>query len=65
MTKRKTRPRDGDVLLLVGTVKGAFIFRSSAKRAKWTEQVTDFFLAVRLLYGGLPGKKREVEKNPI
>jgi photosystem II stability/assembly factor-like uncharacterized protein len=30
------RPSDGDVLLLVGTVKGAFIFSSNAKRSEWT-----------------------------
>jgi hypothetical protein len=30
------RPSDGDVLLLVGTVKGAFVFSSNAKRADWT-----------------------------
>jgi hypothetical protein len=29
------KPRHGDVLLLVGTMKGAFILRSSEKRAKW------------------------------
>jgi photosystem II stability/assembly factor-like uncharacterized protein len=28
-------PRDGDVLLLVGTMKGAFLFRSSEARGKW------------------------------
>ena len=28
-------PRNGDVLLLVGTMKGAFIFRANRKRGKW------------------------------
>lgn len=28
-------PRDGDVLILVGTMKGAFVFRSDASRATW------------------------------
>ncbi len=28
-------PRDGDVLLLVGTMKGAFLLRSSEARGKW------------------------------
>lgn len=28
-------PKNGDVLLLVGTMKGAFILRSSKSRAKW------------------------------
>jgi len=36
MPQRNRPPSDGDVLLLVGTVKGAFIFSSDAKRAKWT-----------------------------
>lgn len=30
------RPADGDVLLLVGTMKGAFILTSSHDRAEWT-----------------------------
>jgi hypothetical protein len=29
------KPKDGDVLLMVGTMKGAFLFRSDAKRKKW------------------------------
>ena len=28
-------PRNGDILVLVGTMKGAFIFRSNASRKKW------------------------------
>ena len=32
---RNVKPRKGDVLLLVGTMKGAFVLRSSKKRAKW------------------------------
>ena len=28
-------PRSGDVLILVGTMKGAFIFRADAKREQW------------------------------
>src|SRR5436190_14617145 len=28
-------PRNGDVLLLVGTMKGAFILRANRRRAKW------------------------------
>jgi hypothetical protein len=34
-TTRDVKPRHGDVLLLVGTMKGAFIFRSNAKRSSW------------------------------
>ncbi len=32
---RHVSPRPGDVLLLVGTMKGAFVFRSDASRRKW------------------------------
>lgn len=32
---RHVTPRNGDVLLLVGTMKGAFILRSNKKREKW------------------------------
>ncbi|MGH9419384.1 MAG: WD40/YVTN/BNR-like repeat-containing protein [Thermoanaerobaculia bacterium] len=32
---RHVTPRNGDVLLLVGTMKGAFIFRANKKRGKW------------------------------
>ena len=35
MPQRNRPPNDGDVLLLVGTVKGAFIFSSDAKRRQW------------------------------
>lgn len=36
MAVQKQTPSEGDVLLLVGTVKGAFIFSSDAKRSRWT-----------------------------
>jgi photosystem II stability/assembly factor-like uncharacterized protein len=32
---RSLSPRDGDVLVLVGTTKGAFVRRASAARARW------------------------------
>jgi hypothetical protein len=32
---RHVAPRDGDVLLMVGTMKGAFLFRSDRRRKKW------------------------------
>jgi hypothetical protein len=32
---RHVTPKNGDVLLLVGTMKGAFVFRANKKRAKW------------------------------
>lgn len=36
MPVQKHTPSEGDVLLLVGTVKGAFIFSSDARRSQWT-----------------------------
>jgi serine/threonine protein kinase len=32
---RHLRVKDGDVLLLVGTIKGAFLLRSNSNRARW------------------------------
>jgi photosystem II stability/assembly factor-like uncharacterized protein len=32
---RHVKPRKGDVVLLIGTMKGAFIFRSNKRRSKW------------------------------
>ena len=32
---RHVKPKKGDVMLLVGTMKGAFILRSNKKRGKW------------------------------
>jgi hypothetical protein len=32
---RHVSPKDGDILLLVGTMKGAFIVRAGKRRAKW------------------------------
>jgi sortilin (neurotensin receptor 3) len=32
---RQVRVRAGDVLVLVGTMKGAFVFRSNGRRARW------------------------------
>lgn len=34
-TRHITPPRSGDVLLLVGTMKGAFVFRSDPSRGTW------------------------------
>ena len=36
MPARTRRPSDGQVLLMVGTLKGAFIFTSGEKRSRWT-----------------------------
>jgi hypothetical protein len=35
VTARNLSVKDGDVLLLVGTMKGLFLFRSDAKRRRW------------------------------
>lgn len=32
---RHVKPKDGDVVLLVGTMKGAFVLRSSVARSRW------------------------------
>src|SRR2546429_362394 len=32
---RNVKPKKGDVLLLVGTMKGAFILRANKRRAQW------------------------------
>jgi hypothetical protein len=34
-TPRPLRARNGDVLLLVGTMKGLFLLRSNASRRRW------------------------------
>jgi len=45
--------KDGDVLLLVGTMKGAFLLRSSAARARW--DVAGPFFHGQAVYS-IPGK---------
>lgn len=35
MPSRSLKAKDGDAVLMVGTVKGAFLFHSSAARARW------------------------------
>ena len=32
---RQIKVKDGDVLVLVGTMKGAFLLRSNGARARW------------------------------
>jgi hypothetical protein len=53
-------PRNGDVLLLVGTMKGAFILRSSKRRGKW-EMGGPYFpgsAVYALAYDGRAGRHR-------
>jgi hypothetical protein len=52
--------KDGDVLLLVGTMKGAFILRSSAARSRW-EMGGPYFpghAIYALAYDGRAGRRR-------
>ncbi|MEO8381297.1 MAG: exo-alpha-sialidase [Acidobacteriota bacterium] len=53
-------PRDGDVLLLVGTMKGAFVFRSDAARETW-ERGGPYFpgsAVYAMAYDGRQGRTR-------
>lgn len=53
-------PRAGDVLLLVGTMKGAFLFRSDASRKSW-EMGGPYFpgsAVYALAYDGREGRQR-------
>ncbi|MEA2464691.1 MAG: hypothetical protein QOJ98_2438 [Acidobacteriota bacterium] len=57
---RQIDPQDGDVLVLVGTMKGAFILRSDKSRAKW-EMGGPYFAGsavYALAYDGRAGRKR-------
>ncbi len=57
---RHIDPQDGDVLLLVGTMKGAFIFRADKSRAKW-EMGGPYFAGsavYAMAYDGRAGRKR-------
>ncbi|MBZ5561948.1 MAG: protein kinase [Acidobacteriia bacterium] len=57
---RHLRVRDGDVLLLVGTVKGAFLLRSNSERRRWDVAGPYFHgLAIyTLAYDGRDGRHR-------
>ncbi|MCU1348153.1 MAG: glycosyl hydrolase repeat-containing glycosyl hydrolase, partial [Acidobacteria bacterium] len=57
---RHITPRDGDVLLLVGTMKGAFLLRSDRQRATW-ELGGPYFpgtAVYALAYDGRAGRNR-------
>src|ERR1043165_1412633 len=57
---RHVSPRDGDQLLLVGTMKGAFIFRASKSRKKW-ERGGPYFpgsAVYAMAYDGRAGRHR-------
>ncbi len=59
-TRHVGRPKRGDVLLLVGTLKGAFFFRATAARARW--EVGGPYVPGRavyaLAYDGRAGRRR-------
>lgn len=57
---RKLSARPGDVLLLVGTAKGAFIYKSNAARTRWNRGGPYFpGLAVyAMAYDGRAGRRR-------
>ena len=54
------RPRDGDVLLLVGTVKGVFLLRAGGQRRRWEVSGPHFPGAqvYALAYDGRDGRQR-------
>jgi photosystem II stability/assembly factor-like uncharacterized protein len=57
---RHVSPRSGDVLLLVGTMKGAFVFRSDAGRTSW-ERGGPYFAGAAvyaLAYDDREGRRR-------
>ncbi len=57
---RNVAPREGDVVLLVGTSKGAFVLRSNAARTKW-EAGGPYFagqMVYALAYDGRAGRRR-------
>jgi photosystem II stability/assembly factor-like uncharacterized protein len=57
---RKLSARPGDVLLLVGTAKGAFIYRSNATRARWRRGGPHFpgRAVYAIAYDGRAGRRR-------
>jgi len=57
---RHLRVREGDVLLMVGTVKGAFLLRSSSDRARWDVAGPYFHgqAIYSLAYDGRKGRHR-------
>jgi len=57
---RQLAVKDGDVLLLVGTMKGAFLLRSSAARTRWERGGPHFpgYPIYALAYDGRAGRRR-------
>lgn len=57
---RHVSPKPGDVLLLVGTMKGAFFFRADASRSRWQRGGPYFpgHAVYALAYDGRSGRRR-------
>ena len=57
---RQVRVRDGDVLVMVGTMKGAFLFRSDGRRARWERGGPHFpgHAVYALAYDDRSGRRR-------
>ena len=60
MTPRLLTVRDGDLLLLVGTAKGAFLFRSDRSRRRWEKSGPHFGgrSVYAMAYDGREGRHR-------
>jgi photosystem II stability/assembly factor-like uncharacterized protein len=57
---RPVQAKDGDVLVLVGTMKGAFLFRSNGARARWDVSGPHFpgHAVYAMAFDGRAGRKR-------
>ncbi len=60
VTTRQVRPKRGDVLVLVGTLKGAFLFRAGGGRARWDVGGPHFpgHAVYALAWDGRQGRRR-------
>ncbi len=60
MTAPRLSVRDGDILLLVGTAKGAFLFRSDRSRRRWEKSGPHFpgRSVYAMAYDGRAGRRR-------
>lgn len=59
-TPRQIQVKDGDVLVLVGTMKGAFLMRSNGARARWEAGGPHFAgqAVYAMAYDGRAGRRR-------
>ena len=63
---RHIKAKDGDVLLLVGTMKGAFVLRSNAARGRWDVGGPYFQgqAVYALAFDGRAGRIRTAPRGP-